>query len=126
VSHQIVISRPTLTVGQRLWYVPSDKRMASPFYITVLKVGRTWADCGNGRRINIETLRADGGSYSSPGTAWLSKEAYDADVALDACWRRFQCLAQANYSAPKGIRLSQIENAARALFGVSVIEKDKP
>ena len=109
-----------LKVGQTLWYVPNERR-GMPHHVTVLKVGRKWADIGHGRRISIETLCVDGGEYSSPGTSYLSKEDHDKEVALNKAWRRFMDMAR-YANRPQGVRLSQIENAARSLFGKSVLD----
>lgn len=114
----------TLKIGDRLWYVPGN-RNGSPRHVTVLSVGRKWADIGGGTRISIETLKADGGKYTSPGTCYPSKEEYEAEQALDRAWRRFENMVRYS-SCPAGIRMSQIENAARALFGKSVLEQPQP
>lgn len=112
----------TLVVGQKLWYVPSDKR-GQPHAVTVLKVGRKWADLDYARRrISIKTLRADGGQYSSPGRCYLSQAEYEAEVALDKAWTKFRDLVYHRSRKPD-IRISQIENAARALFGASILTR---
>lgn len=111
----------TLTVGQQLYYVPSQRR-AEPGFVTVTKVGRKWAEIGPNRRVNMETMALDGGGYSSPGTCYLSKEEHDAEVELRDTWARFRELMDGCYGVPDGIRPSQIENAARALFGRSVLK----
>jgi len=109
----------TLQVGQTLWHVPSGRRgLASE--VTVLKVGRKWADIGYGRRISIEDLSVDGGQYCSPGRCYLSKAEHDKEVELNSAWGKFsELMRYAN--RPEGVRLSQIENAARSLFGKSVL-----
>lgn len=45
-----------LEVGQQLWYVPRNGRRRAEGYVTVLKVGRKWAQLDCRERINIETL----------------------------------------------------------------------
>lgn len=109
----------TLQVGQQLWYVP-NKRPGQPYFVTVLKVGRKWAEIGHRRRISIEGLFVDGGQYSSPGRCYLSKEDHEKEVALNSAWARFMEMAR-YANRPEGVRLSQIENAARSLFGKSVL-----
>lgn len=108
-----------LTVGQTLWYVPSG-RHGNPHEITVEKVGRKWATCSRFLRIDMETLAADGGNYSSPGSCYLSKADHDAEVALEETWKRFRDLVDRQWHCPEGVRISQMENAARALFKTSV------
>lgn len=58
--------------------------------MTVNKVGRKWAAIDMHMRIDINTLAADGGNYSSPGQCYLSKEAYEAEVLLNETWDRFK------------------------------------
>ena len=48
--------------------------------VVVEKVGRRWATIAGVRyRIDVKTLQADGGGYSSPGTCYLDKDAFIAE-----------------------------------------------
>ena len=53
-----------------------------------------WAYLSNGYRIDLKTLRADGGNCLSPGRAWKSKEEYDESVARDKLWLIFRILVR--------------------------------
>lgn len=53
---------------------------------TVAKVGRKWIECSNGDRFDKQTLQIDGGQYSSPGFAYLTKEAFYEKVELKQLW----------------------------------------
>ena len=75
-----------LQEGQKLWWVYSSSRRGQPREVTVTKVGRKWAQIDNNCRIDIETLLADGGDHMSPGGCYLSKDIYDAEVALQKAW----------------------------------------
>jgi len=56
-----------LQPNQPLWYVPDDKRDGSGREIVIASIGRRWASTVCGMRFDLESLRADGGQYSSPG-----------------------------------------------------------
>jgi hypothetical protein len=101
-----------LTVGQKLWFVPYQRRVEA-HEVIVEKVGRKWASIGY-YRINIDTLKVDGGQYSSPGACYLSKEAYEAEIKLNQEWDAFRRLVDANY-APKGITIERIKEAINIL-----------
>jgi len=103
-----------LVVGQVLWFVLTHSRHSQPKDVTVLKVGRNWAQIDNGMRICVETLVADGGPYSPPGCCYLSKEVYEAEVALDKAWRELAKTIQYK-SVPDGVTVTDIA-AARNLL----------
>lgn len=105
----------SLQVGQRLYYVPSQGRI-TPSFVTVAKVGRKWATLDSGRRINLETLRADGGGYSSPGSCWESKQAYEAEVALRDAWSGFKRRMDREYTKPAHLTLADIEEISKRIF----------
>lgn len=71
-----------LKVGQSVFYVPNH-RYGTPAYVKVQKVGRKWATLDNRVRIEIESGVADGGEYSSPGAAYLSKDDYLSEVRVE-------------------------------------------
>lgn len=104
-----------LSLGQTLWYVPSSRR-GTPHEAKIQGLGRKWATLDNGERINISTLLADGGQYFSPGRCYLSKEAYEAELAVCKAWNEFRNTVSRCYSPPEAVTLNQIHNAHRALF----------
>lgn len=104
-----------LTAGQTLWWVGTHRHNAGPHEVTVRKVGRKWAEIDGGERIDINTLRADGGKYVSPGQCWSSKAAWEAEVARQEAWRNL-CNRIGNiWHAPPGIDVDRIHRAALAL-----------
>lgn len=113
-----------LKVDDILWYVPHGQRRGSDsagFAVVIAKVGRKWAtvkraDHPDGwwdARLSLDTLYADGGQYSSPGRAWVSREAYENAVAVNAAWRNFY--SRLSYSAPDGADLEWIRAAHEKL-----------
>lgn len=109
----------TLSIGQTLWYVNTR----SPSYphggeAVVTNIGRKWAELNDGRypRINIETMEADGGKYSSPGRCWLSQLDYDMDTSRTHVWNIFVKRVRDQYYTPKsGITEQAIRDAASLL-----------
>jgi hypothetical protein len=63
-----------LTVGQRLWYVPSLH--GRPHDVEVTKLGRKWAQISGhpSLRINMETLAVEQPEWGRTGTCWLARE----------------------------------------------------
>lgn len=101
-------------VGQTLWFVPSG-RWEKPGEITIEAVGRKWLTCGR-YRLDKETLRADGGQYSSPGRAWLNKGAHDAEIALNEGWNDFAKKISI-WNKPKGLTLEKLAQINALVFG---------
>lgn len=110
--------RPTLRVGDKLWYVPRERRDGDGREVTVAKIGRRWATMEGAwpLRIDMETLAADGGEYSSPGSCFASREAYEAYIALVAAWGDF-VMRLTRWRPPAGVDLEWIE-AARVRLGL--------
>ncbi|MFN7927898.1 MAG: hypothetical protein U0Y68_08115 [Blastocatellia bacterium] len=107
-----------LQPGQKLWYVPNWKQSA-PRELTIEKIGRKWATTAY-ERVDLETLRVDGGQYGSPGQCYLSREAYETHQVTMRTWMNFcQRLTPTRTRAT----LEQIQQAA-ALLGISL--EDKP
>lgn len=107
-----------LTVGQKLWYVPREKRNVwQAREVTVEKIGRKWASISHGRRIDLEDWRVDGGQYSSPGRCYSSKEAWDAERARNMIWRTLR--DNIDHTPPEGITTDAIRQAA-ALLGIQL------
>ena len=84
-----------LEVGQKLWWVSrSDhSHRKDGREVIVTKIGHKWATLENGHRIDLKTMIANGGNYSSPGRCYLSHEDYDRLSRARDAWREFaQCL----------------------------------
>lgn len=103
-----------LKVGQKLWWVYSFNRFGNSRYVTVTKVGRKWAQLDNGCRINNDTLCAERGEYMSPGRCYLSKDIYDAEVALKKAWSGMKRDIQ-YASIQEGVTVVDIEAARKLL-----------
>lgn len=104
-----------LTKGQTLFFVPSHLRRREASDVEVTKVGRKWAQLSNGHRIDVETMRVDGGGYTSPGRCWVSREDYEREVLRNQAWRALRDAIGA--FVPNGVSLEDIA-AARALLKV--------
>lgn len=106
-----------LSVGQRLWYVPSQHRWQSASYVTVKKGGRKWAELERGfSRIALDSLYADGGQYSSPGRCYLSKEEHDQEVERQTAWSSLKRRLDAQYRCPDGVDSEDIRKVYSLLF----------
>ncbi len=93
-----------IVVGQKLYYVPNRHNSSGAAReVTVEKVGKKWIAIDFGHRIEIGTLIADGGKYSSPGCCFLSKKHYDEIVMLNVMWGDTRKLFDHRYSRPDHI-----------------------
>jgi hypothetical protein len=78
-------------VGQELYLQYHERRFTQNRPVFVSKVGRKWIHFDDGRyRFNPESMRVDGGGYSSPGTVYMSKEEHDAEMDKRDAWDRFR------------------------------------
>ena len=109
-----------MKVGDELYFVDY---VGFGNYVKVTKVGRVWAYIDNGYRIDLQTLRADGGEYSSPGRAWKSKEEYDESVARDKLWLIFRMLVR-EVRVDNDLTIEKIAKAAHEL-GIDLDPKGK-
>lgn len=107
----------TLSVGQGLYYVP---KYGDPRIVTVTKVGRKWATIGEGYagfRIDLQTLAADGGDYSSPGQCYLSQAEYKATKARRGAWDEFRRVVDDRYAVPPHLSIHDINEMAQKVRG---------
>ena len=102
----------TLEVGQELWYVPSDTRREAKAVI-VTKVGRKWATLDNHNRVDMETMDVDGGNYSSPGTCYLDRKAYEEQCRANKLFMEFY--RKLGYCVKRGVTAEDILQAAKLL-----------
>jgi hypothetical protein len=101
-------------VGDKLWWVGSDNKRTQR-EVTVEKVGRVWLTLSNRHRVDKVTLKADAGEWTSPGTCWLSKEAYEHRARLTTAWGVFRRTASNVWDVPDGVTLEDIKAAAMYL-----------
>lgn len=104
-----------LKAGQILWYVGRYDRYTKGHSVTITKVGRKWAETSIRKRINIETMEADGGQYASPGCCYESKEAYEQMIALNKEWRDLAERLPRDGIAPQGLTMEDIAHIRRVL-----------
>lgn len=112
-----------LQVGQKLWYVPArlnSREVRDGYEVTVAKVGRKWADVErDGRwstkRIDIESLYADGRGYSSPGRCYISREHYEVERLTQQAWTKLVRALGHKWSTPSGVTLQDIHEVMRIL-----------
>lgn len=117
-----------LEVGQELWYVPADSRFVASQSrsVRVEKIGRKWASLNTQYRIDINTLWADGGQYSSPGRCWLSRDAWLAEQRRHALWDRLWNLVD-RYRVtdiPENAIMAAIKVLEDAVLGQSTSQKE--
>lgn len=110
----------SIVPGMTLFYVPSGRRHAQPYEVTVERVGRKWAYlAGNNGRIDIDTLQADGDDYSSPGRCYGSREEWEATTERRQVWDRLR--RGMPYGPPESVSTEDLKAIAVRL-GVSIEE----
>lgn len=117
---------PKYEVGQKLVlvYKPGYHKDTPSFCtIIVTKVGRKWisykeetSPSFRGDRFDAETRYVDGRGYSSHSTVWRTQEEYKQHVKTADAWLAFRNQATAHYAVPKGVTLTDIEQANKLLF----------
>lgn len=103
-----------LKQGQMLWFVPAYMK-SDGYEVIVVKVGRTWANLSNRRRIDIKTMIVDGRGSASPGVCYLSQTDYQKRTELNAAWSVFHDEIRNQWEPPAGVTIDDI-NQARALL----------
>jgi hypothetical protein len=110
-----------LTTGQQLYRV-GRWRNSESFAVSVMKIGRKWATISTDEKIDKITLSLQEGA----GSVWLSKDHYELSLIREKAWQAFRKLMDHQYRIPDGVSVNQIENAARALLGKSVLTVPNP
>jgi len=115
------------TIGQKLWYVPHDKRAkeTGEREVTVLKVGRKWITTEekhqwgvSEQRFDRTTLNLDCGGYSSRGRAYLSQEAWHLQRDRDDAWAALKsAMRNSPHKAPDHLTTEQIVELRLLLTG---------
>lgn len=106
-----------LTIGQKLWYVPGERR-GEPREVTIVTVGRKWFSVAeiSWARFDNERLKLDS-EYGGGVYCYLSREVYEAQVGLSVAWREFQRAVERARSTDPQITIENIA-AARKLLGM--------
>lgn len=66
-------------------------------------------------RFNESHRRTGLQPYSSPGKAYLSKEEYEEETALNGAWDKLQVYVRNNYRCPSNATLAEVKAACEAL-----------
>lgn len=111
-----------LTVGQSLFFVNNQTRQETTRTVTVLSVGRKWAELDNRTRIDMVSLRADGRGFTSPGTAYLSEGDYREKVVIRDAWNSLSRHLGRLHSMPAGMTVEKMDQIADLLG----IERGEP
>jgi hypothetical protein len=88
---------------------------------TITKIGRKWAELStplhsvSRYRFDVATGELDGHGYSTPGTVYLSEEAYAEELAISTAWSAFQSQVRYVHRAPKGVTPEAISQALKLL-----------
>lgn len=106
-----------LVPGMKLFWAYNDHRRGRNETVTVTKVGRKWADLDNCPRIDVKTLIADGGKYSSPGRCYYSEDEYKNQLAINNAWYNL-CKKLEFRSPPKDMTLEKMQQVEE-LLGLS-------
>lgn len=105
-----------IEVGQKLWFVPRQRYLGEPKFVTVEKCGRKWLTLDNGYRADVATLNVDGGrGYYSPAACYYSREEWEAEKALKEAWVGFRGAVDRSLTMPSGTTLERIEQARKML-----------
>lgn len=102
--------------GQKLWMVPHQRYIGEPREVTITKVGRKWLTLDSGHRAAVDGLALDGGGgYSSPGVCYLTREAWEADKALNDAWDKLRKDVELVRRVPNAIAVQDIYDARKLL-----------
>lgn len=96
-----------MQVGDELYWVPRQS-YGKRGTVSVEKVGRIWAYLSNRYRVDVKTLEADGGGFSSPGRCFTSEAEYLRHTAAWDAWQKFQQRVSHSYGFPPGMTLEKI------------------
>ena len=106
-------------VGQNIFLVMDAYRgRIHTWPATITKIGRSKGHYElHGRKGSffLDNGAVDGGKYSSPGRAWESVEAYEADKELGEMWNDMVRRVPA-YSRPKHITKAHIEQIKQIVW----------
>ena len=96
-----------IKVGDVLWVVFDGQPGRTG---TVEKIGSRWGMFGDrkGTRFDLKTLHIDGGDHGSPGRAWLSEEAWEAEKERCIGWELFRRAVGRYHSPPDDLTTDEI------------------
>ena len=108
----------TYVVGQVVWVVLTSgwRVVGAPKEMTVSKIGRKWIELEDGRYRFAEGekhLDCRRSGYRSPGTVYMTREAWAAEKAYEHAFYKLQNAVREMRST--GLTLQDIHDAAKAL-----------
>lgn len=107
-------------VGQVLYFVGSNSHHNKEGRdVTVTRVGRKWATLDNGYRISVDSWRADGNGYQSPGRCYVNRDAHWHETKRVEGWNALHTRIRNQHSIPDGVTTEQIEQAS-VLLGLDI------
>lgn len=108
-----------LTNNQTLWFVGAGKFARRRGVVTVTEVGRKWARVTGVfiGRIEIATLDADGGAYSSPGRCYASRMDWVNQDGPRRAWQELR--SSMSTAVPADLSYETIVQAAN-LLGIDI------
>lgn len=113
-------AKPKYEVGQRLWWVYSDKRRGESFEVEITKVGRKWLElkkagtvASSAGRADMETLEVD----RSRARLYRDKTEHERQVELSALWRSLR--EAIGYSPTRTATVEGVHKAA-AILGLTL------
>lgn len=100
-----------LSVGQQLWFVPWEKYMGKPRYITVTKIGRVWAQTSERYRIHILTGKPYNGEEPTRATLYPDHETHARQMAIKSAWAWIRRAITYRDGPPDDVTVHDIETA---------------
>lgn len=108
-----------MKAGDTLWYVPESRRLVGgggePRELVITKVARVWLHVNDPRGavkcVNVKTLCADGGGYTSPGRCYPSRAEYEAQQETNEAWNELQRRMRNDYRQPEGLTAQRVRLA---------------
>lgn len=129
------MSERTVEIGQRLWYQPGSRRDAHrACEVEVVSIGRVWVHLGQRDRMgelqtfgkmDRETWELDGGRYHSPGTCYLSKQAYEAETERNGTWAVLKRLVGEKWEPPAHLSIDSIRTLIAVCEGKAPSDEDR-
>lgn len=115
------VTKPTYQVGQEVWVLDTQRirhpNASTPLHkATISAIGRKWATIGRKERFDITNGQLDGGEYTSPGRVFLSPEAFQQEVRLNAAWSALGDAVR-RHQPPTGVTAEFLEEVVCRLQG---------
>lgn len=100
--------------GDKLYFRANQRHCRSE-EVTINKVGRKWLELSNRTRVDIKTLKADGGVFLSPGRCYPSEADYLAHLERTQEWNRLKFQIRDVSEPPAHLTTTDIQRIAKEL-----------